>query len=219
MPKKTLAPKQARSRETHDRLMRATRELLNESGIEGATVPRVAARAGVSPAAVYRRFPNKDALMRAVILEMLESLDTATTAALTPELAQRLSLQAFAEIMIRRSLESQRRTATMLRAMRQFIESHPSTAFKKKAALLNIRSVEHVAEFLLQKRREMRHPDPRKAVPFALMIVGFAMQDIVVSDILPDMTDPRLPENDAALVAELVRAFLAYLGADYDPKK
>jgi len=103
MPKKTLAPKQARSRETYDRLMRATQELLNEKGIESATVPRVAARAGVSPASVYRRFPNKDALMRAVIVQMLESLDAATTAALTPRLAERLSLQAFAETMVRQS--------------------------------------------------------------------------------------------------------------------
>ncbi|HKW45294.1 MAG TPA: TetR/AcrR family transcriptional regulator [Candidatus Eremiobacteraceae bacterium] len=218
MPKKTLAPKQARSRETYARLMRATRELLNDKGIEGATVPRVAARARVSPAAVYRRFPNKDALMRAVILETLESLDAATTAALTPELAERLSLQAFAETMVRQSLASQRRNATMLRAMRRFIESHPSTPFKKRVAALNIRSIERVAEFLQRKRHDMRHPNPAKGVPFALMMVGFALQEIVVADILPDMPDPRLPATDDDLVSELVRAFLGYLGATYEQK-
>lgn len=218
MPKKTLAPKQARSRETHDRLMKATRELLNEKGIEGTTVPRVAARARVSPAAVYRRFPNKDALIRVVILEMLESIDAATSASLTPALAERLSLQAFAETMVRHSLASQRRNATMLRAMRRFIETHPSTAFKKKAAALNIRSVEHVAEFLQLKRNEMRHPDPKAAVSFAIMMIGFALQEIVIADVLPDMKDPRLPSTDDELIEELVRAFLGYLGARYVPK-
>ncbi len=197
--------------------MRATRELLNEKGLEGTTVPRVAARAGVSPASVYRRFPNKDALMRAVITQMLESVDAATTAALTPALAERLSLQAFAETLVRHSLASHRRNATMLRAMRRFIESHPSTAFKKKAASLNIRAVEHVAEFLERKRDEMSHPNPRQAVAFAVMMVGFALQEIVVSDVLPAVPDPRLPASDDALVQELVRAFLGYLGAKFEP--
>ena len=87
MPRKTLAPKQARSRESYDRLMKAARELLNEKGLEGTTVPRVAARAGLSPASVYRRFPNKDALMRAVVLQTMESVDAATAAALTSERA------------------------------------------------------------------------------------------------------------------------------------
>jgi AcrR family transcriptional regulator len=218
MPKKTLAPKQARSRESVERLMKAAREILNEKGIEGATVPRVAARAGLSPGSVYRRFPDKDALMRAVILQTLESLDASTASALTPELAQRLSLQAFAETMVKQSLAAQRRNAKMLRAMHQFILSHPSTAFKKKAAELNARSVQRVADFLLLKRREMDHPDPKKALPFALMLVGFTLQEIIVLDALPSVPDPRLPRTDDELIEELVRAFLRYLGAEHRPK-
>jgi AcrR family transcriptional regulator len=218
MPKKTLAPQQARSRESVERLMKAAREILNEKGIEGATVPRVAARAGLSPGSVYRRFPDKDALMRAVILEMLETLDAATASALTTELAERLSLQAFAETLVRQSLTSQRRNAKMLRAMHQFILSHPNVTFKKKAAELNARSIQRVADFVLLKRREIDHPDPAKAVPFALMLVGFALQSIIVFDALPGVPDPRLPKTDDELVEELARAFLRYLGAEYKPK-
>jgi AcrR family transcriptional regulator len=40
--------------------------VLAKHGLEGATVSRIAAAAGLSPANVYRRFPDKDALMRAV---------------------------------------------------------------------------------------------------------------------------------------------------------
>ncbi|HXW77181.1 MAG TPA: TetR/AcrR family transcriptional regulator [Candidatus Eremiobacteraceae bacterium] len=198
--------------------MKAARELLNEKGIDGTTVPRVAARAGLSPASVYRRFPNKDALMRAVILEMLETLDAHTAATLTPELAERLSLEAFARTMIRQSLAAQRRGATMYRAMRQFILDHPSAAFKKKAAALSIRSVERVAEFLMRRRSEISHPYPRMAASFALMLVGFAIQEIAVFDVLPDVEDPRLPKTDDELVDELVRAFLSYLGVKRDTK-
>lgn len=218
MPKKTLAPQQARSRESLGRLMKAAREILNEKGIEGATVPRVAARAGLSPGSVYRRFPNKDALMRAVILEMLETLDATAATSLTPELAERLSLQQFAERLVRHSLLSERQNAKMLRAMFQFIVSHPSVAFKKKAAALNIRSIQRVADFLLLKRSEIGHPDPKKALPLALMLVGIMLQHIIVLDALPDVPDPRLPRTDDELVDELVRAFLSYLGAEYKAK-
>ncbi len=218
-PKNTLAPKQARSRDSYERLVKAARELLNDKGIEGATVPRVAARAGLSPASVYRRFANKDALLRAVILQTLEAVDASTAAALKSEKAARLSLAEFAETMVRQSLASERRNATMLRAMRQFILSHPSIAFKKKAAELNIRSVERVAEFLQQKRAEIKHPDPGKAARLALMMIGFTLQEIVLFDVLPDMRDPRIPATDEELIEELVRAFLGYLGADRKTKK
>jgi hypothetical protein len=147
-------------------------------------------------------------------LQTLEALDASTASALTPELAERLSLPAFAETMVRQSLAAQRRNAKMLRALHQFILSHPDAAFKKKAAELNARSVQRVADFLLLKRREMSHPDPRKAVLFALMLVGFTLQEIVVLDALPGVPDPRLPKTDDELVEELVRAFLRYLGAE-----
>lgn len=87
--------------------------------------------------------------------------------------------------MVRQSLAIQRRNATMLRAMHQFIVSHPNMAFKKKATELNVRSVQRVADFLLLKRSEMNHPDPRKAAPFALLLVGFMLQKIIVFDVLP----------------------------------
>jgi AcrR family transcriptional regulator len=213
MPKKSLAPKQARSRESSARLMAAAREILNEKGIEGATVPRVAARAGLSAGSVYRRFPNKDALMRAVILETLEALDAAAAAGLTPDLAERLSLREFVEAIVRHRLAGQRRNAKMLRAMLQFTLSHTNVAFKKRTVELNARSTQRVADFLMLKRAEIDHPDPAKALPFALMLMGAMLQQAIVLDPLPGVPDPRLPSTDEELVEEIARAFLGYLGA------
>jgi AcrR family transcriptional regulator len=215
--KSSFAPKQARSRESLERLMASAREILNEKGIEGATVPRVAARAGLSPGSVYRRFPNKDALMRAVILETLETLDAAVISGLTPELAERLSLKAFAEAIVRHRLASQRKNARMLRAMLQFTMSRANASFKKKVDELNARSLQRVADFLLLKRSEMSHPDPKKALPYALLLVGAVLQQIVVLEAHPGVPDVRVPRTDDELVEELTRAFLAYLGAEQGP--
>lgn len=46
-----------------DAVARAVLEELNESGIEGFSIPQVAARAGVSNSSLYRRWPNKAALI------------------------------------------------------------------------------------------------------------------------------------------------------------
>jgi AcrR family transcriptional regulator len=218
MPKQTLAPKQARSRESLRRLMKAAHEILNEKGIEGATVPRVAARAGLSPGSVYRRFPNKDVLMRAVILETLETLDEAVVSGLTSELAERLSLQEFTEAIVRHRLLSQRQNARMLRAMLQFTLSHTNVAFRKKIAELNARSLQRVADFLLLKRSEINHPNPKTAFPIALMLMATMLQQIVVLDPHLSARDRELGRTDDELVEELTRAFLSYLGAEYKPK-
>jgi AcrR family transcriptional regulator len=46
-----------------DAVARAVLEELNESGMEGFSIPQVAARAGVSNSSLYRRWPNKAALI------------------------------------------------------------------------------------------------------------------------------------------------------------
>src|SRR6476469_4385478 len=61
-----LPTKQARSRLTLHRLLSAAEALLEHCGLEAATVPAIAEAAGVSVGVVYRRFPDKDALLRAV---------------------------------------------------------------------------------------------------------------------------------------------------------
>jgi len=60
MANKTLAPQQARSRESLRKLLKAAAEVLGQHGLEGATIPRIAQHAGLTPGAIYRRFPDKD---------------------------------------------------------------------------------------------------------------------------------------------------------------
>ncbi len=57
------APQQARSRATRDHILRVSATLLAEVGVEGFNTNLLAERAGVSPRAIYRYFPNKFAVM------------------------------------------------------------------------------------------------------------------------------------------------------------
>jgi AcrR family transcriptional regulator len=168
----------------------------------------------VSPGTVYRRFPDKDALLREVVLETLRSADEQNKAVLTPELAERMSFAALAETAIRTSLASHRANKGFLRAIIQFTLSHPSAAFKKKAADLESRAFGRVVDFMLLKRAEIKHPKPEEAVAFGMLLVGLALREIVVLDILPDTRDVRLPANDEDLAREMTRSLLNYLGVE-----
>jgi AcrR family transcriptional regulator len=60
-------PRQARSRATVEAIVTAGAQVLIEQGYEGATTARVAERAGVSIGSLYQYFPNKEALIAALI--------------------------------------------------------------------------------------------------------------------------------------------------------
>ena len=65
-PALRTAPKQERAVQTRERLLDIAGELLGEVGIERISTNMIAARAGVSPAALYRYFKDKYAILEAL---------------------------------------------------------------------------------------------------------------------------------------------------------
>jgi AcrR family transcriptional regulator len=214
MAKKTLAPQQERSRESLRKLQKATAEVLGQHGVEGATIPRIAQHAGLTPGAIYRRFHDKDALLEATILGMLERQDERMKTGLTLAAAAQIPLPVFAEQVIGNMVLGYRASAALLRAMRTFVNGKTHTPFWKKACKLEIRAIEHVVELFLAHRKEIKHPDPRMAISMAFMMVVSTLYELVV---MPTDLGPLksfLPKDDQALKRELIRAFLNYLGVE-----
>lgn len=52
---------------TKDRILAAAQTILDQEGIEGLTIRKVAQHAGMSPMAMYRHFADKDALLNALM--------------------------------------------------------------------------------------------------------------------------------------------------------
>src|SRR5438105_558170 len=109
------SPQQARSRATLARLLDAAEAVLAREGLEAATVPAIAERAGASVGAVYRRFPDKDALLRAVCERFLERIDAVNAMALEPELCGGLPAAALARRTVQGLVSGYRIRAGMLR--------------------------------------------------------------------------------------------------------
>lgn len=78
-------PKQARSRDTYEKLVAMAQEVLEEVGIEGFNSNLIVERLGMTPPAFYRYFPNKYALLTelgerlmAVQNEIIENFEVRT---------------------------------------------------------------------------------------------------------------------------------------------
>lgn len=65
-------PKQDRARQTRERLLDVAGELLAEAGLERISTNMIAARAGLSPPALYRYFGDKYAVIEALGRRLME---------------------------------------------------------------------------------------------------------------------------------------------------
>ena len=212
MPKTMLPAYQARSRESLARLLKATIEVLDKDGMEGATIPRIAARAGLSPGAVYRRFPDKDALLREVCLRVFESNYKHTKQLVAAEKWEGKTLAQMARSVVELTLKGHRQHRGLLRALLFFIWQHPDAAFVRRCDELEWKTFQDITDLLLTRKSEIRHPHPESAVKFAILMTGIAAQGILVLPPDPRDLSRLVPDIDDRTERELPRMFLRFLG-------
>ena len=170
-----LPARQARSRQSLERLLASATDILNREGLEGASMPEIAAAGRrLTPGAIYRRFPNKDALLREVCLRVLRANAEQTRQILTPERWATHSLAELVTFIIEQTLRGHARHRELLRALTRFTLEHADARFARLSQDLQWQVFRATTALLLTKRREMRHPDPESAVPVALMLIGVA---------------------------------------------
>jgi AcrR family transcriptional regulator len=217
-PGQTLAPQQARSRESLNKLLKATVEVLGQQGVAGTTIPRIAAHAGLTPGAVYRRFRNKDVLLETAILRILEDQGKVLLLALTVETAAEIPFPTLAEQVINSLVISYRVNASLLRAVRQFLQDNEGTAFWKRASKLEMRTFEYLVGIFVTSGREIKHADPRAAAALGLMMVIGTLWEVIVNPGDIKVWKDLLPKDDRVLKSELTRSFLSYLGVERKAK-
>lgn len=70
-----LAPSQDRARATFELILEVTGQLLGEVGVERLSTNMICERAGITPPALYRYFPNKYAILREMGRRLMEAED------------------------------------------------------------------------------------------------------------------------------------------------
>jgi AcrR family transcriptional regulator len=201
-------PKQARSRQTLSRLLDAAEALLSEEGAEGATVPAIARRAGVSVGVIYRRFSDKDDLLRAVYERFFHRIEESNAAALMLPVLNTLPPERLVRGVVTGMVVGYRHYRGILRALTLYAQNHPDAEFRRHAEQLSRSSVPHLVAVILRHRRSIGHPDPDAAVPFALMTVAWILRGVLLED---ESWHTALAPAGSRLEEELVRIVLKYL--------
>lgn len=80
--------RQARGQRRIASILDATEHVISEVGYEAATTNGIAAAAGMSPGSLYQFFPNKDAILHALVHRYRDQLRAVYTTTLTPETAR-----------------------------------------------------------------------------------------------------------------------------------
>jgi len=206
-------PQQARSRVTEKRLLDAAEKVMARHGLAGATLPRIARQARVSPANVYRRFRDKDALIAAVFARFSDMQSEQADQPLDTEPIVKMGLRAFVRQWIGALLGSFRARKKLMRATVEYARENRERSFVKRQMDLEGRSFDEMAEALLLFREEIRHPEPEVAVRWAMLMTGSTLMNLVIFE-HEKLTGRLLPLDDEGLQEELARAFLGYLGVD-----
>jgi AcrR family transcriptional regulator len=193
--------------------LKATVEVLGQQGVAGTTIPRIAAHAGLTPGAVYRRFRNKDVLLETAILRVLEDQTKVLLLLLPVEAAAEIPFATLAEQVINSLVVSYRTNASLLRAVRQFLQEKEGSLFWKKASKLELRTFEYLVAIFVSSG-EIKHADPRAAVALGLMMLIGTLWEVVVNPGDIKVWKALLPKDDSTLKGELARSFLRYLGAE-----
>lgn len=98
-------PVQSRARETLDRILGATEEILAEVGPDQATTRMIAERAGVSVGSLYRFFPDKVAIVRELVSRYVDQMGKVPSESL-PDLSKVTidDIETLVRIMVNRSI-------------------------------------------------------------------------------------------------------------------
>jgi AcrR family transcriptional regulator len=199
--------KQARSRLTLHRLLSAAEALLEHGGLEAATVPAIAETAGVSVGVVYRRFPGKDALLRAVYERFFSIYGEQNRARLQSVAMLNLPLSSVARAIVVGMTQGYRQRRGLLRSLIRYARTHPDAEFRAAARHMNRDAVRAIVYLLIRHREQIAHPDPEKAIELGLLAVAATLQNIL----LEEETFHGIEEPEH-LEEEMVRLFFGYLG-------
>jgi len=206
-------PQQARSRETLRRLLDAAEIVLEKHGFEGATLVRVAREARLSPASVYRRFRDKEALIAAVFERFGQINREELERNVDLNQIRPIGIRSFTHNWVSSMIAGFRVRPKLVRASMLYAQSHPNMTFVKRKAEIESKLFDKMVGLFLVWRDEIKHPDPQQAVRFAIVKTALMLTELIIFD-RQTMFERIALVSDEHLRQELPRAFLRYLGIE-----
>jgi AcrR family transcriptional regulator len=199
-------PRQARSKDTLERLLDAAHELLEEGSFADASVQKITARAKSSVGAFYARFSDKDALLQHVHQRYAdEAIDTADKA-LLPERFTGVPIGEITRVAVDFIAKQYREKPGLHREIAR--QNSADARFRERSQRIAVRVTRAIARILDERRHEVNVKDVLRAADMVHRIVFSVLdQDLQFVDRPPGL----LPRPHEELVEEITRAVRGYL--------
>lgn len=200
------APKQGRSRQSFDRIIEATIDLLRERSYDQITLAEICQLAGVSTGALYGRVTGKDELLRAVQVRFFERLDQAFT-----DEAERIAKEAHGLAQVVPAVVTSlgnllKENASVLRSfMLRGAVDEVIGAAGKKSAYGNHAKFSRLVEAC---SAEIRHPNPARAIEASMLLIYATQARFLGLDSIGGKGEAR---GWTELLEDLSDMMLAYL--------
>lgn len=210
----TRTPRQPRSRQTEERILRAFGELLDVARFEDVSVQQVAGRAGVSVGGFYARFASKDdLLLHAMYAGYVHDALALAEEALDPARWAGAGIAPIAEAYFALMLRAARDHGPVLREIVHRTRGNPETVAHSTAwAAFRQGVTEPFRQLIADRMDEIRHPDPPFALRFAFSAVSSALRE---SLLFGHMSPSMGPVDEDVMARELARMFCNYLGIPF----
>ena len=209
------AARQARSRETEQRILRALGELLDEKAFDQLSIAEVAARAGVSVGGFYARFASKhDALLHLSYAGYVADAVAMAERDLAAERWAGAGVAPIAEVYFRLMVRAGHDHHALLRELVQRHRADPG-AMRGVEAWEQFQERVHGPFRRLVRERiaTVRHPDPELALRVGFSLCSSALREALL---FPHMGPSPGELSAEGLVVELTRMFCGYLGVPLD---
>ncbi|MGQ0709742.1 MAG: TetR/AcrR family transcriptional regulator [Rhodoferax sp.] len=179
-------PRQQRALDTYELILDATVALLSEVGIERLSTNLVCQRAGISPPALYRYFPNKYALLRELGQRLMQAQNALVVAWAVPE-----TMALPADALVQKIYELYEHTLVLTRELPEGL--WVTRALRAVPALAHVRIESHAhVSGLITRAFLQAHPQARESEVAVLARLAVEMV-YAAMEMLFD--DPRLDEK------------------------
>ncbi len=194
------APKQERSRETLNRIVEAALVLIDERGVDGASVHDITRRAGASVGSFYARFRGKEELLRYLEVRLWGDATERWRAHFEDHEWGALDLAALVAALVRLLIDVHRGGARQ----RRILEARHGPGSGSEAAQAFERMLDaDMRTLLLRHEAKIAHPDPPVAVALGIAAVRGVLRlrdaDALHSPSLEELDDEEWAEALTAL--------------------